>query len=120
MNNFLKLKDGTMIEIEEDATLEKIVSIAPDETKAIEICKKITDDNVCMVEFQRSGKDKPYGTYENVTLSDIPSRQTKSDGTVIVTIRLRKMTEIETVVHDFKQSQEMQNAVLDQILMGAE
>lgn len=114
MKDYIKLVDGTKVEIEDGASLGSITSIQPDETTAVEISVKFTDENVSHVEFYHS--DQMNGSYDDVKLSGAPSRTTNEDGTVTVMVSLRQKTELELAVEELQSSQEDQNQVLDTLL----
>lgn len=88
------LNDGTAITIEDGASLRCIHHIADDETAAQAVCSYLTVENLQHVEFQTDSGDA-YGVYDNLTIDAAPARQTNEDGTVTVTISLRKKTDIE-------------------------
>ena len=88
------LNDGTAITIEDGASLRCIHHIADDETAAQAVCAYMTGTNLQHVEFQTDSGDA-YGVYDNLIIDAAPMRQTNEDGTVTVTISLRKKTDIE-------------------------
>lgn len=88
------LNDGTAITIEDGASLRCIQHIADDETAAQAVCAYLTGENLQHVEFRTDSGDA-YGVYDNLTIDASPMRQTNEDGTVTVTISLRKKTDVE-------------------------
>lgn len=92
--NKMVLMDGTSITIEDGASLGCIRHIAADETEAQIVCASMTGTNLQHVEFQTDSGDA-YGIYDNLIADLAPSRQTNDDGTVTVTISLRRKTDVE-------------------------
>ena len=104
MNDYLKLVDGTRVDIEEGASLDHIVHIADDETAAVAVCRKLTNENVRHVEFWQDLPDieTPYGAYDNMVLIGPPTMQVTEDEKIEVTIGLREMTEMEIEIASLK------------------
>lgn len=132
MKDYIKLADATTIEIEDGASLGAIIHIAATEADALIVSAAITTANLAHVEFYNPGATEPYGVYDNLLAIESPTRQTNEDGTVTVTIRLREKTDVElrldaleekdvehgSAIDALELSDEMQNDVLDELLMG--
>lgn len=130
--DYIKLTDGTQVTIEDGASLGRIIHIAATEADALTVSAAITPANLAHVEFYNEGAETPYGVYDNLIANEAPTRQTNEDSTVTVTISLREPTELELrvlaleakdIVHGnaidaLEVSDEMQNDVLDELLMG--
>ena len=117
MNERMILADGSVIAIEEGASLGNITHIAADEAAAVEICGLITPENLVHVEFTHDGLEEPYGVYDNLTKAAEPMRYTNEDETVTVLISLREKTDVELRLDALDESQELQNEVLDTLIM---
>lgn len=115
---FIKLKDETVLQIEEGASLEHIVHIAADETAAVAVCGLLTPQNVSSVEFihEYEGTEQVIGEFDNVALIAPPTRQdSEEDETVIVTFGLREKTELELRVDALEESQGTQDGAIEDI-----
>ena len=115
MNDFMKLADGSVIRIEEGASLDTITHIAEDETAAVEICELITPENLAHVEFGNDELEDPYGVYDNLAKLAEPYRYTNEDETVTVVIRLRARTELELRVDALEESQMIQDGAIEDL-----
>ena len=92
--NKMILKDGTVIAIEDGASLGYIRHIAASENEAQCVCAAMTGENLQHVEFH-TDSGVAFGVYDNLINNTEPTRQTNDDETVTVTISLRQKTDIE-------------------------
>lgn len=115
MKDFIKLHDGTTVEIEDNASFDRIVHIAANEEAAVEVCSKLTYDNLKTVEFWNGGAEMPHSVYDNLTLNYIPTRQTNVDGTVIVVISLREKNALELRLDALEESQATQDGAIEDL-----
>lgn len=113
MKDILELFDGTQLEIEDGASLNRIVVIAENETDAVSVCNKITDENVSRVQFIHEGNVT--ATYTNLVINFAPIRQTNEDQTVTVIISLREKTSIEYRLDALEESQEVQDGAIEDL-----
>lgn len=117
--NYLTFKDGTKIEIQEGASLDRILYSAKNEADALYVCDKCTADNVSKVTFSQPGglsEDLITGEYEGLLLNGAPARQTNEDGiTVTVVISLREPSDLELRVAALEESQDVQDGAIDDL-----
>lgn len=108
----LKLLDGKKIPIEDYASLGHVESIMPTEGDALTICQWLTPANCSHIEFMHEGR--PTGIYDNVVITDVPSRTTLEDGTVLVAFGFRQKSDLELRVdtHD-EEIVELQEAIAE-------
>ena len=116
--DYIKLTDGTQVTIEDGASLDRIIHISDTEADALAVSAAITPTNLAHVEFYNEGAETPHGVYDNLIAIEAPTRQTIDNGHVRVVISLREQTELELRVAALEISDEMQNDVLDELLMG--
>lgn len=115
MNERMILADGSVIAIEEGASLGNITHIAEDEAAAVAICELITPDNLAHVEFTHDGIEEPYGIYDNLTKAAEPMRYTNEDETVAVLISLREKTDVELRLDSLEESQTIQDGAIEDL-----
>ena len=115
------LNDGTAITIEDGASLRCIRHIADDETAAQAVCSYLTVENLQHVEFQ-TDSGEAYGVYDNLIIDAAPMRQTNEDGTVTVTISLRKKTDIELRLDALELGHEINAGAIEELagIVGGE
>lgn len=116
--NYMSFADGTKIEIDEGASLDRIVNHSRNEAEALFVCEKCTPENVSHIAFSQPGDDGDVitGEYDNLVLAGAPTRQTDEDGvSVIVTISLREKSELEIRVEALEESQGVQDEAIDDL-----
>ncbi len=102
---FMKLKDGTLISLVSGAFLDDLTILAENEEEAVDICSKITADNISKVSFYHSEEDtEPYKSYEYLALITPPTRQDTDDEKVIVKVQLRTQSELEIRVSKIEET----------------
>lgn len=120
MADFMKLNDGTIIQIEEGASLFNIVHVATSETDGVDVAKALTNDNVYHLEFYsnlNSPEDvetaEPSGVYDYLAVIsayfDVENMR--------VLISLREKSDIEKRLDAIDEEQELQNEAIDFLAM---
>ena len=111
----LKFVDGTIIDIEEGATLSEVTHIASNEANALYICGKVTAENVSTLQFLHG--DAVTGDYQNVVITAPTTREDGEEGAVIVRMHFREKTDLELRVDALEGSQEVQDGAIEDIGM---
>ncbi len=109
----LKFIDGTIIDIEDGATLSEVTHIASNEANAMYVCGKVTADNVSHLEFFHG--ELLTGQYDNVIIAAPTTRENGEGETVIVRMHFREKTELELRVDALEESQEVQDGAIEDI-----
>ena len=109
----LKFMDGTLIDIEEGATLSEVTHIASNEANALYICGKVTAENVASLQFLHG--EAVTGDYQNVVIAAPTTREDSENGTVVVRMHFREKTELELRVDALEESQEVQDGAIEDI-----
>lgn len=111
----LKFMDGTIIDIEDGATLFDVTHIATNEANAIYVCGKVTAENVSTLQFLHG--DAVTGDYQNVIIAAPTTREDGENGAVIVRMHFREKTEMEKRMDALEVSQEIQDGAIEDIGM---
>lgn len=109
----LKFTDGTIIDIEEGATLAEVTHIATNEANALFVCGKVTAENVSTLQFLHG--EAVTGDYQNVVIALPTTREDGEGETVIVRMHFREKTELELRVDALEESQEVQDGAIEDI-----
>lgn len=109
----LKFMDGTIIDIEDGATLSEVTHIATNEANALIVCGKVTAENVASLQFLHG--DAVTGDYQNVVIAAPATREDGENGSVIVRMHFREKTEIEKRMDALEVSQEIQDGALEDL-----
>lgn len=109
----LKFYDGTIIDIEDGATLSEVTHIATNEANALFVCGKVTAENVASIQFLHG--DAVTGDYQNVIIAAPTTRENGESETVIVRMHFREKTELELRVDALEESQEIQDGAIEDI-----
>ena len=109
----LKLYDGTLIDIEDGASLFSITHIARNEADALFVCGKVTAENVSHLEFFHG--ELLTGQYDNVIIAAPTTREDGEGETVIVRMHFRERTEMEKRMDALEESQEIQDGALEDL-----
>lgn len=109
----LKFTDGTIIDIEEGASLAEVMHIASNEANALYVCGKVTAENVASLQFLHG--DAVTGDYQNVVIAAPTTREDGEGETVIVRMHFREKTELELRVDALEESQEVQDGAIEDI-----
>lgn len=111
--NKLKFVDGTIINIEDGATLGEVVYIADNDPDAIYICSLITPANVNHLEFLID--ENVVGVYDNIAVAAPATRENGDGETVIVRMHFREKDPIEVRVDALEESREIQDGAIEDI-----
>lgn len=109
----LKFADGTLIDIEEGASLAEVTHIASNEANAMYVCNKVTAENVEHLEFLHG--ELITGSYDHVIIAAPTTRENGEGETVIVRMHFREKTELELRVDALEESQEIQDGAIEDI-----
>ena len=109
----LKLKDGTVIEIEDGASLGNITHIAANEANAMFICGKVTAENVEHLDFLHG--DAVTGSYNHVVIAAPTTREEGENGAVIVRMHFREKTDVELRLDALEEGQTVQDGAIEDI-----
>ena len=109
----LKFKDGTIIDIEDGATLSDVTHIATNEANAIFVCNKVTAENVASLQFLHG--EAVTGQYDNVIIAAPTTREDGEGETVIVRMHFREKTDLEIRVDALEESQDVQDGAIEDI-----
>ena len=109
----LKFLDGTIIDIEDGATLAEVTHIANNEANALFVCGKVTAENVSTLQFLHG--EAITGDYQNVVIAAPTTREDGEGETVIVRMHFREKTELELRVDALEESQEVQDGAIEDI-----
>lgn len=109
----IKFNDGTMFEIEEGASLDNVVHIAPNESDALFICSEVTPENVKHLEFLHG--ENVIGIYDNLAIAAPTTRENGEEETVVVRMHFREKSSIELRLDALEESQEIQDGAIEDI-----
>lgn len=112
----LKLFDGTIIDIEDGASLESVTHISENEAAAVFVCeKKITAENVATLQFLHG--EAVTGDFQHVIIATPTTRESNEDGTVTVRMHFREQTALELRVGALEESQAVQDGAIEDLGM---
>lgn len=109
----LKFVDGTIIDIEDGATLSDVTHIATNEANALYVCGKVTAENVASLQFLHG--EAVTGDYQNVVIAAPTTREDGEESAVIVRMHFREKNELELRVDALEESQEVQDGAIEDI-----
>ena len=109
----LKFMDGTIIDIEDGASLSEVTHIASNEANALYVCGKVTAENVSTLQFLHG--EAVTGDYQNVVIAAPTTREDGEDGAVIVRMHFREKTDLEIRVDALEESQQIQDGAIEDI-----
>lgn len=109
----LKFLDGTIIDIEDGATLSEVTHIATNEANAMFVCNKVTPENVSTLQFLHG--DAVTGDYQNVVIAAPTTREDGENGAVIVRMHFREKTEMEKRMDALEEGQTVQDGAIEDI-----
>lgn len=109
----LKFTDGTIIDIEDGASLEEVTHIARNEADAMFVCGKVTAENVSHLEFFHG--ELLTGQYDNVIIAAPTTREDGEGETVVVRMHFREKTDLELRVDALEESQDVQDGAIEDI-----
>ena len=109
----LKFVDGTIINIEDGASLGEIAHIARNEADAMFVCEKVTPQNVEHLEFFHD--ELLTGQYDNVIIAAPTTREDGEEGAVIVRMHFREKTDVELRLDALEEGQTVQDGAIEDI-----
>lgn len=109
----LKFLDGTIIDIEDGATLSEVTHIATNEANALYVCGKVTPQNVEHLEFYHG--ELLTGEYDNVIIAAPTTREDGEGESVIVRMHFREKTDLEIRVDALEEGQDIQDGAIEDI-----
>lgn len=109
----IKFLDGTIIDIEDGATLSEVTHIASNEANAMYVCNKVTAENVEHLQFLHG--EAVTGDYQNVIIAAPTTREDGEGETVVVRMHFREKTDVELRVDALEESQEVQDGAIEDI-----
>lgn len=109
----IRLVDGTLIDIEDGASLGDITHIASNEANALFVCGKVTAENVASLQFLHG--EAVTGDYQNVIIAAPTTRENGEGETVIVRMHFREKTDLEIRVDALEEGQTVQDGAIEDI-----
>lgn len=109
----LKFLDGTIIDIEDGATLSDVTHIATNEANAMYVCGKVVPGNVEHLEFYHG--ELLTGQYDNVIIAAPTTRENGEGETVIVRMHFREKTDVELRLDALEEGQTVQDGAIEDI-----
>lgn len=109
----LRFMDGTIIDIEEGASLEDVTHIASNEANAMFVCGKVTAENVASLQFLHG--EAVTGDYQNVIIAAPTTREDGEGETVIVRMHFREKTDVELRLDALEEGQTVQDGAIEDI-----
>lgn len=109
----LKFTDGTIIDIEDGATLSEVTHIASNEANALYVCGKVTAENVASLQFLHG--EAVTGDYQNVIIAAPTTREDSENGAVIVRMHFREKTDVELRLDALEEGQTVQDGAIEDI-----
>ena len=109
----LKFVDGTIIDIEEGASLGEVTHIATNEANAMYVCGKVTAENVASLQFLHG--EAVTGDYQNVIIAAPTTREDGEGETVIVRMHFREKTDVELRLDALEEGQTVQDGAIEDI-----
>ena len=109
----LKFTDGTVIDIEEGASLGEVTHIATNEANAMFVCGKVTAENVASLQFLHG--EAVTGDYQNVVIAAPTTREDGEEGAVIVRMHFREKTDVELRLDALEEGQTVQDGAIEDI-----
>ena len=106
------LKDGTIINLKAGADISNLVVHCVDATAVGVLLSKLTKDNLSSV-LVKNEAGFLNGTYSNMVL--MPGNYEITEDGILVTIKIREMTEVEKKIAELEASQTVQNAAIDDL-----
>lgn len=109
----MKFVDGTIIDIEDGASLESVTHIATNEANAMYVCGKVVPGNVEHLEFFHG--ELLTGQYDNVVIALPTTREDGEGETVIVRMHFREKTDVELRLDALEEGQTVQDGAIEDI-----
>ena len=105
--------DGTIIDIEDGATLDNVAHIASNEANALYVCGKVAPENVASLQFLHG--EAVTGDYQNVVIAAPTTREDGEEGAVIVRMHFREKTDVELRLDALEEGQTVQDGAIEDI-----
>lgn len=109
----IKLVDGTIIPIEDGASLESVTHIASNEANAMYACGKVTAENVEHLDFLHG--ESVTGSYDHVIIAAPTTREDGEGEQVVVRMHFREKTDLEIRVDALEEGQTVQDGAIEDI-----
>jgi predicted transcriptional regulator len=109
----LVLKNAASYEIEEASSLAAVVIVSESKEAMKEVWDSMTEENLAEVKIL-NGEGLAVGSYENLILVSETS-VVSEDGSVKTSFCLREKTDMELRMDDLEESQEAQDAAIEDI-----
>lgn len=109
----LKFVDGTIIDIEDGATLAEVTYIASNEANAMYVCGKVTAENVASLQFLHG--ELLTGQYDHVIIAAPTTRENGEGESVIVRMHFREKTDVELRLDALEEGQTVQDGAIEDI-----
>ena len=109
----LRFMDGTIIDIEDGATLSEVTHIATNEANAMFVCGKVTAENVEHLEFFHG--ELLTGQYDHIIIAATTTREDGENGSVIVRMHFREKTDLEIRVDALEEGETVQDGAIEDI-----
>lgn len=109
----LRFVDGTIVDIEDGATLADVTHVASNEANALFVCGKVTTENVEHLEFFHD--ELLTGEYDNIIIATPTTRENGEGETVIVRMHFREKTDLEIRVDALEEGQTVQDGAIEDI-----
>ena len=106
----LILKDGTVIELDAGASLERVKVTANDRTAMLQVWQELTEENLVEVQI-KNGSGLTVGTYTDLMLVSETST-VDADGAVTTTYNLREKSEIGKRLDSVETGQKIQDGAI--------
>lgn len=106
----LILKDGTVIELDAGASLERVKVTANDRTAMLQVWQELTEENLAEVQI-KNGSGLTVGTYTDLMLVSETST-VDADGAVTTTYNLREKSAIEKRLDSVETGQKIQDGAI--------
>lgn len=109
----LKFADGTIIDIEEGASLGEVTHIASNEANALFVCGKVTAENVASLQFLHG--EAVTGDFQNVVIAAPTTREDGEGESVVVRMHFREKTDVELRLDALEEGQTVQDGAIEDI-----
>lgn len=118
MKDTMKLKDGTIIELEAGASLGALQVAAADRATMTAMWAKLTPENLADVQI-KNGDGLVVGNYTDLVMESETSTVT-TDGTVMTSYHLRPKTDVELLAERVTSVEETTDILTMDALTGGE
>ena len=102
--DYIKLLDGTQIDIQDGGTISALVNISDSEPTARVVVDALTNENVKHIEFFTPGSEEPYGVYDDMVLN-APVVRINTEAGIEVHFGFRGLSDVEKRLNALETSQ---------------